>query len=139
DIGVPGDSTDNAYHVVTASGVDSTAVLDGLTMERGRASGPAFPHDRGGGLLLLSASPTVRNAHVRLNFAVGGGEQIGGGLYVEGGSPVIEDAAFEDNGAFGGGLYASAASPVLRRVAFRRNVTGAIFFAAGSGGVVEDA
>src|SRR5690606_30627167 len=94
DVGVPGDSTDNAYHVVTASGVDRTAVLDGLTVERGWAGGAAAPHDRGGGLLLLAGSPTIRHARIRLNFAVGGGEEIGGGMYVEDGSPLVEDTAF---------------------------------------------
>src|SRR5690606_30759898 len=61
DIGVPGDSTDNAYHVVTASGVDRTAVLDGFTVERGRARGGDPPHDRGAGLLAIEGSPTIRN------------------------------------------------------------------------------
>src|SRR5690606_37344049 len=38
DVGVQGDSTDNAYHVVTAGGVDATAVLDGLTVQHGQAN-----------------------------------------------------------------------------------------------------
>ena len=36
----------NAYHVVTGSDTDSTAILDGFTIEAGYATSPA-PFDRG--------------------------------------------------------------------------------------------
>ncbi|MEJ2722644.1 MAG: right-handed parallel beta-helix repeat-containing protein, partial [bacterium] len=39
---------DNVYHVVTGSGTDSTAILDGFTVTGGYASG-TYPDDRGGG------------------------------------------------------------------------------------------
>src|SRR5690606_8474226 len=146
DVGVPGDSTDNAYHVVTASGVDSTAVLDGFTVRHGMAKAAAPPHDRGGGLLALSGSPTVRHCTFRLNTAWGipgqGGEGRGGAVYVEGGSPMVEDTVFEDNSAVvgrGGALYVSGDAPTLRRVEFRRNDSGAVVFTDGSAGMVEDA
>jgi hypothetical protein len=32
DVGAVGDYTDNTYHVVTASGVDASAILDGFTI-----------------------------------------------------------------------------------------------------------
>ena len=32
DVGAEGDYTDNTYHVVTASGVDASAILDGFTI-----------------------------------------------------------------------------------------------------------
>src|SRR5690606_19667662 len=54
--------------------------------------------------------------------------------------PLIEDTVFDDNGAnAGSGLYVSGGAPVLRRVAFRRNGLGALYFADGSTGLVEDA
>src|SRR5690606_36345752 len=146
DIGVPGDSLDNAYHVVTANGVDSTAVLDGLTVRHGTARAATAPHDRGGGLLALNGSPTIRHCTFRLNTAWGipgqGGGGGGGGMYVEGGSPLVEDSVFEDNRGVNGrgaGLHAVASVPVLRRVVFRRNDWSGIRFADGSAGVVEDA
>ena len=39
DIGTAGDSSDNSYHVVTASGVGPTAVLDGFTITAGHSGG----------------------------------------------------------------------------------------------------
>jgi len=38
DIGVAGDNSDNSYHVVTGSGVDETATLDGFTITGGNAN-----------------------------------------------------------------------------------------------------
>src|SRR5690606_29346172 len=121
---------DNSYHVVTASETDSTAVLDGFTVRDGEADAGAFPHDRGGGLLVIAGSPTVRHCTFRDDDA----SELGGGLHVEGGSPLIEDTVFEDNA---GGLWAWGASPVIRRVVFRRNFA-ALTFIFGSGGLVED-
>src|SRR5690606_19048028 len=143
DIGVPGDSTDNAYHVVTASGVDRTALLDGLTVRHGMGRGGDPPHNRGAGLYAPGGSPTVRNCLIA-RHAIGrpaGGEKLGGGAYFEDGSPLVEDTVFEHNSAnAGGGLYASGGAPVLRRVTFRSNGgAGALAFWGGSAGVVEDA
>ncbi len=39
DIGTTGDSSDNGYHVVTGSGTDATAVLDGFTITGGKVDG----------------------------------------------------------------------------------------------------
>ena len=82
DIGVVGDSLDNSYHVVVAEGVDSTTVLDGVTVERGWTSQVA-PTDRGAGLYAPGGSPTLRNCVFQRNAAYRGG----GGVHVEEGSP----------------------------------------------------
>jgi hypothetical protein len=39
DVGVPGDDSDNAYHVVTAMNVDANTVVDGVTIRHGNANG----------------------------------------------------------------------------------------------------
>jgi predicted outer membrane repeat protein len=39
DIGTVGVNTDNSYHVVTGSGTDETAILDGFTITAGNANG----------------------------------------------------------------------------------------------------
>ncbi len=52
--------TDNAYHVGTAAGTDSTAILDGFTITAGNAN-LASAGTSGGGLRIASASPTLRN------------------------------------------------------------------------------
>ena len=49
DIGTQGNNADNSYHVVTGSGTDATAVLDGFTVTHGRANA-AYPHNNGGGM-----------------------------------------------------------------------------------------
>jgi hypothetical protein len=100
DIGVAADSSDNSYHVVTASGTDRTAVLDGFTVTGGNADG-AGDDERGGGIYNQSGSPTIRNVRVVDNAA----EYAAGGMYNNHGSPRLTDVVFEGNdGKHGGGL-----------------------------------
>lgn len=42
DIGTPGDTADNSYHVTTGSGTGNTAVLDGFTISDGNAAGASL-------------------------------------------------------------------------------------------------
>ena len=72
DIGIPCDNSDNSYHVVTGSGTDETAVLDGFTITAGNANG----HD-GGGMFNLDGSPTVMNCIFTDNST----ESRGGGMH----------------------------------------------------------
>ena len=64
DIGVAGNNSDNSYHVVTGSGVDATAILDGFTVSGGNADGvyPAL----GGGMSNYNSSPTLSNVTLSL-------------------------------------------------------------------------
>src|SRR5215470_15422783 len=58
DIGTPGLTTDNSYHVVSADAtVTSASQLDGFTISGGNADG-ATPDDRGAGFIGVNASPT---------------------------------------------------------------------------------
>lgn len=67
---------DNAYHVVTASGVIAT--LDGLTVQAGNASTAG---DNGGGLLVQSGSSiTLNNDSFTMNTA----DRKGGAIYATG-------------------------------------------------------
>jgi hypothetical protein len=52
---------ENAYHVVTGGGTDSTAVLDGFVITAGQANGSSDPHYNGGGMYNSSSSPTLTN------------------------------------------------------------------------------
>ncbi len=91
---------DNSYHVVGAQNVDSTAVIDGFVVRDGNASGGS-PNDRGGGLIALTGSPTVRNVSFEKNSAV-----WGGGMSLGGGRAKISNVGFDSNfAAFGGGLH----------------------------------
>ena len=115
NIGVPGDSTDNSYHVVYTLGTDSTTVLNGFTITNGYAVHPSFqsPFNRGGGMYIdtddthLSANPTITNCTFISNTA-----KNGGGLYCNGendgrASPVLHNCYFIKNMAIlnGGAFY----------------------------------
>lgn len=113
--------SDNSYHVVTATGVNGTARLDGFTIRGGDANG-TFDQRYGAGILIKGASPTLANLVIRGNTAEAD-DSRGGGAYVENGSPSFTDVVFENNfaKASGGGLYTWQGSPQLTNVVFRGN------------------
>ncbi len=75
-------SSDNSYHVVTGSGTNATAILDGFTIRGGNANG-SFPDDGGGGMLNDPGDPTIRNC----TFTRNSGSTFGGGLWNRNSSP----------------------------------------------------
>jgi hypothetical protein len=77
DIGRPGDSTDNCFHVVTAT---AAKIIDGFVVTGGNAdsvtpetSSPKYAFSCGGGMLVNGAAPTVGNCTFRRNSGLGGG------------------------------------------------------------------
>ncbi len=99
---------DNSYHVLTASGVNATAILDGFTVLGGNADLPSSATDSsGGGLICLSGSPTVRGCIFRDNVAGVSGEfgaKGGGALRVdEGSAPIVSRCLFLENASRGSG------------------------------------
>lgn len=143
DIGVPGDSLDNSYHVVVASGVDRTAVLDGFTITGGMADEAEmvlyWPGRRGGGLHAELGSPTIRRCHFVRNttrwLMHSGSDTMGGGAYFSGGDPLLEDVVFRANtsGQHGAGLAQYGGHLTLRDVRFEDNQAG------GAGGLYAKA
>ena len=126
DTGTVGDASDNSYHVVTGSGTDNTAVLDGFTITGGNASG-GDPDDRGGGMYSKAGSPTVQNVIFTGNSAT----NDGGGMY--GGDPRLTNVTFTSNSATnGGGMYDGCA--VLGSGGTLTNVTFSGNSASSSGG-----
>jgi len=151
-------SSGDAYHVVNtdvqytvislapytevATGVSSSAVLDGFTITGGNADGGSNPYYSGGGMWLHQGSPTLANLRFIGNNAGNGG---GGGMYVEPCDasmpdkdclethPTLTDVVFYGNTATGGGggmhvdSYmnnthpASLLAPSLTRVTFDGN------------------
>lgn len=108
DIAVPGGG-DNSFHVVTGSGTNATAVLDGFTVTGGQATGFS-PDDNGGGFLCISGSPTVNDIVITGNTA----SVRGGGTYCEGSSPLVTGSAFYGNMADTGGGMSNFAGSVPR-------------------------
>lgn len=125
DIGVIGNIGDNSYHVMTGSGVEATAVLDGFIISLGNANGSS-PNNRGGGMYNYSGSPTVTNVTLSDNNA----EYSGGAMYNYSSNPGLSNVTISSNSATdnGGGMsnwYNS--NPSLSNVTFSGN-------SAGSGG-----
>ena len=95
-------NAENSYHVVTGSGTDATAVLDGLTITAGSANGSWQDQTgRGGGLYNSGGSPTITRCVFSRDSA-----QWGGGMYTEYGAPTLTNCVFSVNSAlYGGGIY----------------------------------
>ena len=137
----------NAYHVVTGSGTDSTAVLDGFTVTAGQANNGTYPDNSGGGMVNNHGSPTLTD----VIFAGNSADNSGGGMHnwnhsnptltnvtfsanstnwIGGGmdngnnsSPTLIDVTFSGNSTdfYGGGMYNLYSSPVLTHVTFSHN------------------
>ncbi|HVM70346.1 MAG TPA: MBG domain-containing protein [Anaerolineales bacterium] len=115
----------NVQHVVTAGDpnsipptvLDSSAALDGFTIQNGMAQGDQpMP---GGGITITDSSPTLSNLVVTNNYA----GSNGGGLFITGNSsPAVTNVMFKNNTANnGGGAYISVntgSTPILKNVTF---------------------
>jgi hypothetical protein len=115
-------SGSNSYHVVTGSGVDATAVVDGFTITGGDAD--SYPVSVcgsacGGGMYNDGSNPTLANIIFSANAAY-----FGGGMYNRyGSSPALTNVTFSGNSAdYGGGMCNSySSSPALTGVTFSGN------------------
>ena len=117
---------ENTYHVVTGSGTDDTAILDGFTVTAGNADGDREKdQDDGAGMYNSSGSPTVTNCTFSGNSADGGG-----GMYNENSSPTITGCTFSGNsvpffGSDGGGMFNyHYSSPTVNNCTFSENCGG---------------
>jgi len=120
---------ENSYHVVTGSGTDAMAVLDGFTILAGNADGPD-PDLRGGGMFNNGGSPTVRRCTFRQNKA-----WLGAALNNENSSPTVTGCVFEGNSAgfSGGAIRGWHSSPIVANCLFVANTAesgGAMWFGA---------
>ena len=110
---------ENSYHVVTGSGTDRTAILDGFTITGGNAN-DSYPNNTGGGMYNDHGSPTVANCTFSENSAT-----WGGGMCNENQSnPTLSNCTFSDNRAedWGGGMCNyNHSSPMLTNCTFRGN------------------
>jgi hypothetical protein len=139
DVNGPSDLLDeptraeNSYHVVTGSGTDKTAVLDGLIIIGGHAneSSPLpSPYESGGGMYNKYGSPTITNCIFQENSA-----NYGGAIYNYEGSPLISNTLFDHNFTFtvcwgdvcspgtGSGIYNDESSTKLENCTFTQNST----------------
>ncbi len=111
---------ENSYHVVTGSGTDATAVLDGFTITGGNANEPGYPsyHRKGGGMFNENGSPKVTNCTFRDNSA----RYYGGGMYngEDNSNPVVTNCTFVSNSASSGGAVCNSwkSKPTLTNCVF---------------------
>lgn len=75
---------ENSYHVVTGSGTDETAVLDGFTISGGNANTDS--NSQGGGMYNEGGSPTAINCTFTGNSA----KSDGGGIYNTGNNSLVQ-------------------------------------------------
>ncbi len=110
-------SGNNAYTVVTGSGTDDTAILEGFVITGGLANGIGLD-GYGGGMYNVFGSPTLTNVTFSRNTASGGG-----GMSNISSSPTLTHVTFSSNTAtrYGGGMQNSSSSPTLTHVTFSSN------------------
>ena len=110
----------NAYHVVTGSDVDRTALLDGFTITAGRADGGGQNEERGGGMYVSYGSPTLVHVTIIGNYA----KNWSGGTHGNRGHMALTDVIYtanHANGYPGGGMGNFVSNPVLTNVLFYSN------------------
>ncbi|MHC4721096.1 MAG: right-handed parallel beta-helix repeat-containing protein [Planctomycetota bacterium] len=122
---------ENCYHVVTGSGTNETAILNGFTVTGGYANVPRYNSSEewpsnscGGGIYNQSSSPTVTKCTFRANFAIGDG---GGMANRHSSRPIVTNCTFYGNfsGDDGGGMYSTIESnAVIMNSVFNNNHTG---------------
>lgn len=113
---------DNTFHVVTGSGTDETAVLDGFTITGGHAH-----NSDGGGVYNDNGHPLIRNCTLFANTAMRGGAMCNNN-----GHPLLANWTFEKNAASkdGGAIFNLNSYPSVNNSVFIGNL------AQGSGGAI---
>jgi Secretion system C-terminal sorting domain len=106
------------------SNIDNTAVLDGCTI----TNGLSLAYNKGGGMTLTSASPTILNCVFSNNSA-----NTGGAMQLETSAPIIKNCVFSANtasGYAGGAIYIYYSAPQISNTIFKSNTAkqgGAIY------------
>ncbi len=125
DIGVASELTDNSFHVVTGSGTDATAILDGFIIYGGFADAQSGPDGFGAGLLNVNGSPTVFNCIFLQNTS-----RLGGGaIYNSAGAPAVTSCQFITNGVldgYGGAVFNDQSNANVYYCAFNTNTAGGV-------------
>ncbi|MGE0478890.1 MAG: immunoglobulin domain-containing protein [Phycisphaerae bacterium] len=118
---------ENSYQVVTGSGTNATAVLDGFVIRGGNANlnpGGGDPRSNGGGLFVNDGGPTIANCVFEYNAAANSG---GGAALLASTGTTLTGCSFRDNAATatgGGGLFVSGGTATVTACAFNNNTSG---------------
>jgi hypothetical protein len=121
---------ENSHRVVTGSGTNATAVLDGFTIRDGNANGlySGRKYIQGAGMYnhcsnptLINrtfCSPTVTNCTFYRNSSFG----AGGGMYNQYSETTVTNCVFIEN--YGGGMYNTQCEPIVSYCTFIGNLAG---------------
>jgi len=130
-------TSDDLYHVVISVNDDANTVLNGFTIQNGKADGgsgniivetsadPINPYkivkNHGGGLHIYESNPTIEKCIFQSSIA----KNYGGGIYNYKSSPAITSCVFISNSTidlYGGGIYnAEASNPYIYNCTFTSN------------------
>jgi hypothetical protein len=125
----------NVYHVLIFMN-GSEAILDGFTIEGGKAdgkeavaiSGKEFRQEAGGGVYIMRSAPVLNDVIIKSNSAV-----YGGGIYSFHSFPVFTNVVVNHNSANrGGGVYNYYSFPTITNTTVSQN-SGGGFHSAVSG------
>ncbi len=116
---IDGDSLVSVIEIAT--GVDSTTIVSGFTIQNGYSSDPGL----GGGYNCYQSSPTITGNVIAGNTAIQSSDiGFGGGIYCFESSPIIRDNTISENHArIGGGIACQASSPTITGNTINGNVT----------------
>jgi len=107
-----GSNAENSHHVITTTGTNATAIIDGFVVTAGNANLSGGNRDRGAGIICTgNVGPTVRRCRFIANNCTFGGAA---GYVNSGGFPTFTDCTFEDGngGSFGGAFDVAGGGPV---------------------------
>ncbi|MHB9049087.1 MAG: choice-of-anchor Q domain-containing protein, partial [Pirellulales bacterium] len=115
-------NVENCLHVVTGSGTNATAILDGFTITGGNANVGGYDNSAGGGMYNYSGSPTLLACTFTANYADWEG---GGMMNWQNSAPTLINCVFSDNESnSGGGMFNRTGSdPTLVGCLFADNAT----------------
>ncbi len=110
---------DNAFHVVTGSGTDTSTLIDGFTITAGNAFGAEEPDSAGGGFYAKNGALIISNSSFTSNHS----RIFGGALFCAFGDSKIVNCAFLGNSTelLGGAVYLRFCSPTFTNCAFQGN------------------
>ncbi|HTO15940.1 MAG TPA: T9SS type A sorting domain-containing protein [Edaphocola sp.] len=133
DIGVPNDTSDNAYHVIIVSKL-SNFKMEGFTIKHGNATdsssvllnGRKIFRDKGAGIYNDSTKATYKHIIIEDNLVWSVEDYLGGGagMFNYKSNVIIENARFQNNHAHntnGGAMANESSAPEVSNTVFYNN------------------